>query len=736
MLCTRRCFPKLGSLLLLALAALPIAAQPRPLRVLFIGNSYTYFNDLPGLVASLARGARPSRAMQTEMVARPGVSLRDHWLDGAALAAIRRTRWDYVVVQEQSMLGVMLAHGRPTVNDPDLFHEFGRRFIREITAAGATPVLYLTWARRPSPETQDRLTRAYAALAAETGARLAPVGVAWQQARAQRPALELFDPDGTHPSPAGSYLAAATLLATITRTPARALPPTASGRVLADSFRLTWTGAVAPLVTLPDSDAAFLQRQANAAIAAVATLPTAPVTGARLPPLPAGTPATWERLAGEWTGTMRLFDAPVTVTLSVSGATPRPQLTWREVGAGWSAAYSVADAALDSAGLTFTVSDPRFLAPDARHRAVLAGDSLMGHAEVGSAMQAPRLLGSWTLTRAGATVPPPTVTEHPTGTTAALFGVFPASEQVIWAAGTKGTVLRSRDGGATWEPRPVPGAEGLQFRDVDARGADTAWVLAIGNGAASRIYFTATGGAAWTEQFRNADSSAFYDCLAMLDARTGIVVGDAAGGRTHLLRTTNGGASWALLPPQQVPAPLEGEGAYAASGRCALRTGPRSAVVAMGAPASRLLVSTDAGATWTPRATPLVRTASAGLAGVDFIDTHRGVAVGGDMQHTRTDSSAAAVAVTTDGGLTWTLRPRPPRPGALTGAVYLPAVGDGVLLAAGFGGVFLSTDDGRTWRVLSERPHTGIGAAGRTAWVGGTNGTVLRVRFIATDTPR
>ena len=130
MLCTLRCFPKLGSLLLLALAALPIAAQPRPLRVLFIGNSYTYFNYLPGLVASLARGARPSRAMQTEMVARPGVSLRDHWLDGAALAAIRRTRWDYVVVQEQSMLGVMLAHGRPTVNDPDLFHEFGRRFIR------------------------------------------------------------------------------------------------------------------------------------------------------------------------------------------------------------------------------------------------------------------------------------------------------------------------------------------------------------------------------------------------------------------------------------------------------------------------------------------------------------------------------------------------------------------------------------------------------------------------------
>jgi lysophospholipase L1-like esterase len=437
------------SLLCLAVATAPAAAQSRPLRVLFIGNSYTYFNDLPGLVASLGRGVRPVRPVHTEMVAQPGVSLRDHWLDGAALAAIRRTRWDYVVLQEQSMLGVMMVHGRPTVNDVDLFHEFGRRFIREITAAGATPVLYLTWARRPTPETQDRLTRAYAALAAETGARLAPVGVAWQQARAQRPALELFDPDGTHPSPAGSYLAAVTLWATITRTPARALPATVSGRVLADSFRVTWTGAVAPLVTLADRDAAFLQGHANAAIAAVASLPTAPVAGARLQPLPAGTPPTWQRLAGDWSGTMRLFDAPVTVTLTVSGTAPRPQLTWREVGTGWSAAYTVAAAALDSAGLSFTISDPRFLAPDAHHRAVLVGDSLVGHAEVGSAMQVPRLVGSWTLTRAGATAPDPMLTEHPTGTDSRAAAVA-GGLRPCWSGDGRWVYFRGRDSGALW----------------------------------------------------------------------------------------------------------------------------------------------------------------------------------------------------------------------------------------------------------------------------------------------
>jgi hypothetical protein len=136
---------------------------------------------------------------------------------------------------------------------------------------------------------------------------------------------------------------------------------------------------------------------------------------------------------------MRLFDAPVTVTLTVSGTAPRPQLTWREAGTGWSAVYTVAAAALDSAGLSFTVSDPRFLAPDAHHRAVLVGDSLMGHAEVGSAMQVPRLVGSWTLTRAGTAEPDPMLTEHPAGTdsrAAAVAGGFtPRGTHPDWRHG-------------------------------------------------------------------------------------------------------------------------------------------------------------------------------------------------------------------------------------------------------------------------------------------------------------
>ncbi len=323
----------------------------------------------------------------------------------------------------------------------------------------------------------------------------------------------------------------------------------------------------------------------------------------------------------------------------------------------------------------------------------------------------------------------PRVTPQPTGTTASLFGVFPVSDKVVWASGSKGVVLRTLDGGTTWERKLIPGGDSLQFRDIHARGADSAWALSIGNGAASRIYFTDNGGASWREQFRNADSAAFYDCITMLDAKVGIVFGDAAHGRTHILRTTNGGASWALLPASQVPTPLDGEGAYAASGRCVVSSGDKHVFIATGGPGSRLFTSDDAGAHWTVRETPFVHTKSAGTSGLDFRDPQHGIGVAGDMTNLRGDTSSAAVAVTADGGKTWQLRTRPPLPGSLTGTAWITGVGSETAVAVGFGGAFATRDGGRTWTVLSDQGHTGVGSFGRTAWLGGTGGTILRVDF-------
>lgn len=321
---------------------------------------------------------------------------------------------------------------------------------------------------------------------------------------------------------------------------------------------------------------------------------------------------------------------------------------------------------------------------------------------------------------------PPRVTTQSVGGNALLFAVHAVNERVVWASGTGGTVLRTTDGGTTWTPRPVPGGESLQFRDVHAFSADTAFVLAIGNGEASRIYRTIDGGSTWTETFRNTDPDAFYDCFTFPDARTGIAYGDAAKGRTHVLRSTDGGLSWALLPPSAVPAPLDGEGAYAASGRCVVHADARHVFIATGGPGSRLFVSSDAGATFSLRETPFVRSKSAGTSGLAFRDVRTGIGVAGDMTNTRGDTLAAVVAVTNDGGASWTLRTRPPRPGALTGVTWVPGAGAETIVAAGFGGVFTSDDAGRTWHVITDAGHAGLDAYGRTAWIGG-RGVVTRL---------
>lgn len=319
----------------------------------------------------------------------------------------------------------------------------------------------------------------------------------------------------------------------------------------------------------------------------------------------------------------------------------------------------------------------------------------------------------------------PKITAQPLGGNATIFAVHAVSPTVVWASGTGGTIVRTTDGGNTWQARPVPGGDALQFRDIHAFGADTAFALSIGNGDASRIYRTVDGGSHWQEQFRNADSAAFYDCFTFLDGQRGIVFGDAANGRTHVLRTTNGGANWNLLPANAVPAPRAGEGAYAASGRCVVHAGD-DVFIATGGPGSRLFVSSDAGANFALRETPFVRSASAGTSGLSFRDPLHGIGVAGDMSNLPGDSAQAVVAVTNDGGRTWSLRTRPPLPGALYGVTWVPGAGDETAVAAGYGGVFSTPDGGRTWQTLANTPHAGLDAVNRTAWIGG-RGQILRL---------
>lgn len=316
-----------------------------------------------------------------------------------------------------------------------------------------------------------------------------------------------------------------------------------------------------------------------------------------------------------------------------------------------------------------------------------------------------------------------TLTEVPSGTTALLQAVSAPGAHAVWISGHRGAVLRSTDGGTSFTLREVPEAARLQFRDIAALDADTAWILSAGNGDQSRIYRTGDGGTTWALQFTNPDSTAFYDCLTFFDSRTGVAFSDAAGGRTLILRTTDGGATWAHLPADAVPAPLEGEGAFAASGGCVTSVGAQHGWIATGGPGARLFRTTDAGATWTVHETPFVHSASGGMTAAAFRDPAHGIAVAGRIDQMNADTAAAAVGITTDGGLTWQLTTRPPRAGAPFGVTW---VGERALVV-GPGGLFLTTDLGASWTTLDSRAFWSVGAEGNSAWAVGPEGRIVRL---------
>ena len=169
------------------------------MRLLFIGNSYTARNDLPRIVAALAGAASPPVAVLTKAIVAGGASLRRHWNGTAARDAIAHGGFDVVVLQEQSTL---------PIKNAVRYHENVRLFDDAIRAAGARTALYLTWSRRDTPATRTQLDAAVEAIASERRATLVPVGRAWHATLQRHPGIPLYMPDGSHPTPAGSYLAA------------------------------------------------------------------------------------------------------------------------------------------------------------------------------------------------------------------------------------------------------------------------------------------------------------------------------------------------------------------------------------------------------------------------------------------------------------------------------------------------------------------------------------------------
>jgi hypothetical protein len=170
-------------------------------RVLFVGNSYTTRNDMPTMLASLLEASIPDMQVKADVLAFGGASLAAHWNRGEVQKRLAAQKWNAVVLQDQST--------RP-LRALKSMQEHVRRFVHEIQISGAKPYLYMTWARKNDPASQANIVTAFQGLAKVTGARVIPVGLAWDQFRRLRPEIDLYEPDGSHPSLIGSYLVACT----------------------------------------------------------------------------------------------------------------------------------------------------------------------------------------------------------------------------------------------------------------------------------------------------------------------------------------------------------------------------------------------------------------------------------------------------------------------------------------------------------------------------------------------
>jgi photosystem II stability/assembly factor-like uncharacterized protein len=342
----------------------------------------------------------------------------------------------------------------------------------------------------------------------------------------------------------------------------------------------------------------------------------------------------------------------------------------------------------------------------------------------------------------------PTLTSQNSNTTRSLIAVSAVNSQVVWASGRFGTFTKTTDGGKTWHSGVVPGAEGLQFRDVQAVSDQVAYLLSIGNGTDSRIYKTQDGGATWTLQFQNQDPNAFYDCFAFWTPTNGITQSDSFNGRFPVIRTRDG-VNWEDIG-DRLPMAQPGESSFASSGTCVATQGERRAWIATGgAEHARVLATTDGGNTWAAYNTPVIQgTGTSGILSVAFRDAQHGIIGGGELDPNFPNDPR--VARSSDGGQTWAVTASQPNMGAIFGLAYAQNIGVGpeanngksgdggggvagprTVVVTGPGGAAWSPDEGDSWTLLPG--VTGYWAVTfanqKTGWLVGPNGTVLRIDF-------
>ncbi|MGB0833673.1 MAG: WD40/YVTN/BNR-like repeat-containing protein [Psychrobium sp.] len=285
----------------------------------------------------------------------------------------------------------------------------------------------------------------------------------------------------------------------------------------------------------------------------------------------------------------------------------------------------------------------------------------------------------------------------------------------VWASGTKGLVVVSSDNGSTWQTKPVPNSDDLQFRDIWAQD-DTVYLLAAGEGEKSQLYRSNDNGDSWQLQYTMKNPKGFINCFDFWSKDHGIVFGDSIDDKVFMLETKDGGKNWNQM--QSVPLAQEGgEGGFSASGSC-VRIGSDNEVwVSTGATKhARLLRSSDYGQTWNSTPLPYPDGKTAGL--FSAIPNSKWT-FGGRM------NTPVVTGYKLNEGQ-W----QPTKNIGLKGAIYgSDSYGDNVIVVNPDGAA-LSTDNGKNWQRISDKSFWVVEFDKQgTAWLAGPQGRISSISF-------
>lgn len=290
---------------------------------------------------------------------------------------------------------------------------------------------------------------------------------------------------------------------------------------------------------------------------------------------------------------------------------------------------------------------------------------------------------------------------------------------MVWASGSNGTVLRSTDGGENFEQVKVPGGKTLDFRDVEAFDAKTAYVMSSGEGEASRIYKTVNGGKGWRLQYSDRRTGFFLDALACAMPTYCVALSDPVDGK-FLVLSTSDGEHWKELSRDKMPAALPQEGAFAASGTAIALCGD-AIYFGTGGPKARVFRSADGGESWSVTDMPIASgNASSGVFSIACAGSSELAAVGGNYREAVADSAVAAYS--RDGGVHWQLAATQPR--GYRSAVA--SLGNGKYVAVGTNGTDISQDAGVHWTHMNDLNLNAFGFRGSLGWAVGSKGIAVQ----------